>query len=178
MAAMKFEFKSNNEGGAQQTVYVDQVRHGLINEPKSVSLPTTATGATIGNDGTNPLVAYHDTTNDRVTIWTLDPSTLAVTATVNTGVHSFFQVSQLTLAGVLKGNFDFGATRYMVKSVGSENWWSFNTSGTFQSAEAFPADGGGSKAIAWDGSNFLALSTAGQLIKHTDEARSHQLDRP
>jgi hypothetical protein len=167
MAAMKFTFRSVNNGGATQTVYVDNVRHGLNN--KSLLVPYSRVNTNerpcIGNDGTNLLVAEHDAVNDRIVIKTVSPTTLLPTATVNTGTAAELHGP---LAGILTGSFDFGAARFIVKAVGSGNWWSATTAGSLQGTENFPADGGGSKWIGHNGSNFYALGSDGKLYKHTD----------
>jgi hypothetical protein len=182
MAAVGFEFKNTYVGLAAQTVHVDEVRHGVTSDPLLVSLPvSSAPGFTIGNDGTNVLVAWHDTAIDKGVIYELNPTTLAVITTVNTGVHSFWAGAQQTLVGVLKGTFDIGSTRYFLKALGNGatgngDWWPFNTTGAIQPNDGFGPDGGGSKAIVWDGTHFLGLGTNGRLYRHTNIEKTNAVN--
>jgi hypothetical protein len=76
-----------------------------------------------------------------------------------------------TLAGVLRGNFDFPEERYVFSVQGSAgtNWWSFkNSDGTYQSADTFPVITGGHQGMSYDGTNFWALGSDGNLYKHTN----------
>jgi hypothetical protein len=69
----------------------------------------------------------------------------------------------------MKGSFDIGASRFVIKEVGSLEWKVYTTASghASQNAEYFWADGGGSKGATWDGTNFWALGTNGKLYKHT-----------
>lgn len=168
-----------DDDGATGTVdlFIDEVRHGLNSGGTSHSYSTLNTQGdvmTIGNDGTNLLLAEHDnsSSNDRLHVRVINPATMAVTSTFFGDQQPVGVEYNGPLAGILKGSFDLGADRYIWKRIGStdggENWLSTNTSnGDDMPAERFPADSGGSKAIVWDGSNFWALGTSGQLYKHT-----------
>lgn len=165
--AVKFQARSSRNASVKnQTVYVDEVRHGPLNEDLVVtySRVNTSQRPAIGNDGTNILVAEAVPGDLRYRIQVLDPTTLAVTSTITTNINSGFLGP---VAGVLKGSFDFGATRYVIKNVGSGVWYPFTTAGAVQAAEVFPADNGGSRGIGWDGSNFWGLGTDGKLYRHT-----------
>jgi hypothetical protein len=167
LAAIQIEFQSdeNSAPGGDQIVYVDNVRHGLINEDLIVaySRVNASQRPAIGNDGTNLLLAEYNATNNTIRIQTVNATTLAVISTVTSTVQSFSG----PLAGILVGTFDMGATHYVTKAVGSGDWWVLNSSGAFQNTRGFPADNGGSKWITWDGTNFWALGTDGKLYKHT-----------
>ena len=123
------------------------------------------------------LVAEAHPSNFTYRIQTLNPTTLAVISTVTSNANSGFVGP---LAGVLKGNFDFGAARYVLKPVGSSGlWYTFNTgTGAVIVGETFPADNGGSRWIAWDGTNFWALGTDGKLYNHTAVRNSDISETP
>jgi hypothetical protein len=163
---IEFQGDENEPSTGTQTIYVDQVRFGPINEDLVIQWPriNTSQRPAIGNDGTNVLIAEYNATNNTFRISTVNPTTLAVISTVNTNSSSGLRGP---LVGVLKGNFDFGSTRWILKANAGSDWWVFNATGTLQNAENFQADNGGSKWITWDGANFWALGTDGKLYKHT-----------
>jgi hypothetical protein len=170
MAATKFMFMATDHGlDNVLAYYVDNVEHGVINSSASFTYPRTNTSQTptIGNDGTNLLVGEYDDAVGRYVVKVVDPATMAVTATIPMAL-----VSNATgpVAGVLKGNFDIGSSRYIFKDVGALEWKVYlaaGGTGSAQNGEYFWADSGGSKSIVWDGSNFWALGTNGKLYKHT-----------
>jgi hypothetical protein len=168
LESTQIEFQTDDSGEVGNVeMYVDSFEHGENNDSTSWSYSriNTSQTPTIGNDGTNLLIAEHDAVNDKIRIQTVSPSTGAVLSTFLSDTQAQFTGP---LAGVMKGNFDFGASRFVVKAVGSTDWWVLDgTTAVFQSSQAFPADGGGSKGIGWDGSNFYGLGTNGQRYKHT-----------
>jgi hypothetical protein len=112
--------------------------------------------AAIGTDGTNILIAEFDDANNRYRIQVRNATTLALSSTVNTGTNSGFTGP---VVGILGGNFDFGAFRYVVMSKNGAHSYPFTNTGTYQVNEAFASVVTGSMSgIAYadtgDGSRF------------------------
>jgi hypothetical protein len=169
LATVSFEIYISDEGNDNLISYeIDNVEHGVINSSASFTYArvNTSQTPTIGNDGTNLLVAEYDPSITKYVVKTVDPATMAVTAT-----DTMVSVSNGAgpLAGVMKGSFDIGSARWIFKEVGSLEWKVYTqvAGHASQNAEYFAADGGGSKGAVWDGSNFWALGTNGKLYKHT-----------
>jgi hypothetical protein len=142
------------------------------------SLPATTntdgSDRAIGTDGTNILVAEHNNTgsNDRLRVQTFNATTLALISTVESADNSSFGGP---LAGILTGNFDFGAARFVTKRMAGStaDWRSVTTGsgGTLQTGEGFPPNAA-VKSIAWDGSNFWSLGLDGKIYKYTNTVLS------
>jgi hypothetical protein len=115
------------------------------------------------------LVAEFDDPNNKIQVRRISPEDMAtVVATFNSAANAGFGGP---LAGVLRGNFDFPEERYIfnVQGAGGSNWWPFkNSDGTYMSGDAFPVITGGNQGIAYDGTNFWALGSDGNLYKHTN----------
>jgi hypothetical protein len=172
MDTAKLSIVGQDDGTPGLVFYVDEVRHGLNNEEKSFSFTPTNTDGdpfTIGNDGTSVLLAEHNnaSSNDRLRVRTVNPVSMTVTD-VETADDSVWAGP---LVGILKGSFDFGASRVVTKQAASTSDWRVATSsagGTRQTSQEFAASGI-LKGIGWDGSNFWGLSTNGSLYKHTTD---------
>jgi hypothetical protein len=152
-------------------------RHKLLGAGGSgttITLPATTnednSERAIGIDGTNILIAEHNNTgsNDRLRVQAFNPTTLALVSTVESADNSSFGGP---LAGILTGNFDFGAARYVTKRMAGStaDWRSVTTGsgGTLQTGEGFPPNAA-VKSIAWDGSNFWSLGLDGKIYKYTN----------
>lgn len=143
------------------------VKHGDPETAVTYARLTPSQHPALGNDGTNLLVAEYVIASNTIRIQTVNATTLAVMSTVTTNSVGGFNGP---LVAVMKDDFDFGASRYVVKAIGNDYWWVFTHSGssaTYQVNEAFPYDNGGSKGATWDGANFWGLGTDGKLYQHT-----------
>lgn len=121
--------------------------------------------AAIGTDGTNVLTARFDTPNTRFVIETRDPTTLALSSTLNTASNAGF-VGPVT--GVARGSFDFGSTRNVILSKNSPNYYAFDAAGVYVDAWTVPAVG--LNGFAWDGTRFNGAkyqSGNSKIYKHT-----------
>jgi hypothetical protein len=175
--AFRFTAQEDEPSSGTLTVFVDEFRYGLNNDGISSAAFDTQNNdgdvMTIGNNGTNLLLAEHDNSggDDRIRVRVIDQNVVftdfpsAVLSTFNSTSDSVYDGP---LAGILLGSFDFGASRYVTKRANnqSEDWRVFNSStGARVSAEEFPPSTA-TKGITWDGSFFWELGS-GRIYKHT-----------
>lgn len=158
------------------TMYADDARYHSVVGSMTYTRVNTTQAPTLGYDGTNLMVAEYDGSNNYVVkhISPADMTTVASTFTSAT-VTGFSG----PLAGVLKGSFDIGDDRYFVsRDNTTASWWySLKSSdGTYKGAETFEVITSGHRGMAWDGTNFWALGTDGNLYKHTNITWVHGTD--
>lgn len=128
----------------------------------------------VGTDGTNVLVADYDATNHRFRIQTFNASTLALSSTANTSTNPGFSDNPVA---IMRGSFDFGATRTIIVVADGAHFWPFDSTLTYQPTDAFATpSGGGLHGATWDGTRFYSLRmnpadgvtpATGIVYKHT-----------
>lgn len=106
--------------------------------------------AAVGTDGTNLLVGEFDSANHRFRIQTRNPTTLAVTATNNTSTNGGFTGP---VVGIIRGNFDYGATNTVILTKAATTFQVFDASLTYTDYFATPQPGSMS-GVTWDGTRF------------------------
>lgn len=150
------------------TMFADDASYHAIVGSIVYTRINTAQAPAMGYDGTNLMVAEYDGSNNYV-VRHISPDDMATIA-------STFTSATVTgfagpLAGVLKGSFDFAEDRYLVGRDNAANayWYPLKTSdGTYKGDDAFEVITTGHRGISWDGTNFWALGTDGNLYKHTN----------
>lgn len=121
--------------------------------------------AAIGTDGTNVLTARFDTPNQRFVIETHNPTTLALTSTLNTGANSGFAGP---VTGIAAGNFDFGSFRWVITTKPGAHYYVFDLSGDYVDYWQVPT--AGIAGFAWTGTRFHGAKYAAgnsRIYKHT-----------
>lgn len=169
MGVVEIRFTGQDAG---LTFYVDEFKYGPSNEGiSSDPYDTQNSGVeamTLGNDGTNLLLAEHDNTggDDRIRVRLITPPAWDVVSTFNSVTDSAYDGP---LSGIAVGNFDFGSGRYVTKRATSgADFRVFNSStGARVSGEEFPPATSAPKSFTWDGSFFWELAPNGTLYKHT-----------
>lgn len=115
------------------------------------------------------LFAEYDASNTRYSVKRISHEDMSTVATTFTSASN--AAFGGPLAGVMRANFDFAEERYIFSAQGSTgtNWWSFkNSDGSYQSVDNFPVINGGHQGMSYDGTNFWALGSDGNLYKHTN----------
>lgn len=156
--------------GTTEIMFVDDFRYysaigsviyGRVNASQTPALGYSSAG--------NLLVAEFDDANDKYIVRHIDPNDMAtaVVATYSSATNAAFTGP---LAGIAKGTFDFAEDRYMfARETAGTNWQSFKTSdSTYQSNDDFPVITGGQRGMGYDGTNFWALGSDGNIYKHTN----------
>jgi len=167
MGATEIRFTGQDSG---LTFFVDSFKYGPSNEGISsdpYDTQNTSDVMTIGNDGTNILLAEHDNIgNDRIRVRLITPPSWDVVSTFNSADDSSFDGP---LSGIAVGNFDFGANRYVTRrATSSSDFRVINSStGARVTTEEFPPATATPKSFTWDGSFFWELGPTGTLYKHT-----------
>jgi hypothetical protein len=110
----------------------------------------------ISNDGTNLVIAL--TGGGNVVLWRkFNPAT---GAQVGSNVVTTYALAK-DLAGFFIGNADFGAARYLVVADGGSTAIAFDASGNRIPNDDFPLASTGTQGLAWDGTRFATLDSAG-----------------
>lgn len=121
---------------------------------------------TLGTDGTNLLVAETVPSTGAVRVRQYNPANLnSITATYT----SPDLLPGEGLAGIARGTFDYGATRMITaeRYTRVTDFWSMDSTGVRQPNEDWPSVSGNLRGFAWDGTNFWALGSSGNLRKYS-----------
>jgi hypothetical protein len=125
---------------------------------------------TIGNDGTNFFIAEVNSSNQvQIGVRTaMNPTAYgplpAPSSTVTT-TGTAYGPSKIT---VMKGSFDYGATRWIVSDADtSSTIRTANSTGAWIDGEFWESPVASKRGLGWDGSNFWTLGPDGYMYKHT-----------
>lgn len=129
-------------------------------------LNTTRTPVLSKNASSLIVGESHPTTN----AFTVRPIHMSATsygaATIDPAVISTPISTGGSWSGLLYGNFDYGAARYVAAMHATPyDIWPINTSGTIVQPEQFPSPTSNKRGLAWDGTNFWIYSNDGKLYK-------------
>lgn len=110
------------------------------------------------------LVAEVRSSDSKIVISTVDPKDMTTISTTMVTSSTFTG----PLVSVMKGSFDFGSARYIVKQSGNVNdFWVFTTAGVHNINEDFPSDAGNTVGAVWDGATFVSVSTKALLYRRS-----------
>lgn len=128
----------------------------------------------LGHDGTNVLVAEYDAPNDRFRLRTYRASDLALLSTKYTTPHADIAGHNTNASVVLKGTFDFGATRWVLAFRDPANdrskFYVFDDSASpvLQPYETFDASSGSITGAGWNGTRFVSVGAGGNMRHHSN----------